>query len=121
MTSTLATLRRDLTDQITEAGLPTFSYLPERIQPPTVLLSAGDPYLERAATFCDYIVNIQATLVASKGTNTIETDDLDGMIEKIILGVDAWSISAVGAPFSLEANNAQYLAVRVNLNTDTSI
>ncbi len=117
----LADVRRDLTDQLTAAGLDAFAYLPERIQPPCVLIAPGEPYLAVGPTYCDFTVNLVATLVAGKATNAIETDDLDRLIETAILATDDFTVAAVAAPISLEVNNATYLAVRMNLSTEANI
>ena len=118
----LAETRRELEEQLEEAGLSAFSYLPERIQPPVVLISAGTPYLDKGPTYCDFIVNLTATLVAAKATNTIETDEIDRMIETVILGTESsFGIDRVEAPFSLEVNNAAYLAVKILVSKEIDL
>lgn len=117
----LSQVRKDLEDQLDEAGLHAFSYLPERIQPPTVLISAGSPYLSPGPTYCDFTVNLTATLVAAKATNLVETDELDQMIETFLLATDKYNIDAVEAPFSLEINNAVYLAVKINVSQEIDL
>lgn len=118
---TLATLRQDLKDALELQDLKAVEYLPERIQPPIALVSAGDPYLEQGLSACLFKVSLEVTLVASKATNANATNALDNMIESAIYATGDWFIDSINAPFILEANNAQYLACKVRLNQQIEI
>lgn len=119
--SSLATLRHDLKDALEGQGLRVEAFLPERIQPPIVTISAGNPYVEQGLTNCLFKVTLVVTLIAAKATNEKATDALDEMIESAILGTGDWFIDSVGEPFRLDYNNAQYLSVQVTLNQEIEI
>lgn len=119
--SPLAELRQDLKEGLEEQDLKAVEYLPERIQPPIALVTAGDPYLEQGLTACLFKVSLDITLVAAKATNANATDALDEMIESAILATGDWFIDTISAPFMLEANNAQYLSSKVRLTQEIEI
>lgn len=119
--TTLATLRQDLTESLEEQGLKVEAFVPERIQPPIAVVSAGSPYLEQGLTNCLFKVTLVVTLIAAKATNEKATDALDEMIESAILGTGDWFIDSVGEPFRMDYNNAQYLSVQVTLNQEIEI
>lgn len=119
--SALAELRQDLRDALEEQGLKAVEYLPERLSPPVALVSASDLYIEQGLTNCLFKVTLEVTLVAAKAVNERATNDLDTMIESAILATGDWFIDSINAPFLLEANNAQYLACKMQLNQNIEI
>lgn len=118
---TLALLRQEVADALTEAGINAFDYIPERISPPVAIVSAGDPYIEQGQTYCDFTVRLAITLVAGTATNKTVTAALDSLIETAVNVTGDWLIESVGQPFTFAANNAEYLAVRVTITQTTEI
>lgn len=117
--ATLIELREDLADVIaTATGLPAVANLPERPVPPIALISGASPYVtyDNAATWGELVVQLRVDLVMSVGTNKVEADTLDTIIQDALTGaIEAgWLVNEVSAPYQLVANNAPYLAVTLN-------
>lgn len=90
---------------------------PERVSAPCAILTYGSPMLSDGEVFGDFILTMNATLVPQVGTNETETDDLDSLVERSIAALISadYGIGQVGQPYMLQANNAQYLAVDVQV------
>ena len=117
----LSELRQEVATALEGAGLKTVSYIPERISPPIVLISAGSPYVEEQNTqFNTFLVRLELTIVAGTATNAVATDNLDGLIEQAIVCLGGWTVE-VSQPFMLSANNANYLAARITITNTTEI
>lgn len=112
-------------------GFQVFSYLPARINPPAVLIGAGDPYLEDLAptTFQNIsnpykgktTVRLELTLVAGVGDNEKTQNALDDLICKVIDNVRNWDIERVSQPFQLDTNGALYLSTRVVMTAEFTL
>lgn len=100
------------------AGVKTYDHIPERVTPPAAILVPGSPYLEQGQTFCDYTMRLEVTLVSGTASNAATTKALDTLVEQAVvaLGQD-YDVDEVAQPFQLSANNALYLATRVNIST----
>jgi hypothetical protein len=97
-------------------ALGAVAFLPERINPPIALLTAGDPYVEQE-TFYDRTANFVVTLVVAKATSEVATDALDDYIDTTLDGLPEDStLEKVGPPFLLEWNGATYLATKIYIN-----
>jgi len=116
----LASARTELAGLLEAQGLTVVPFLPERPQPPICLITSGDPYIVQGQTFTEFKIGLDVTLVASKATNEVATEQLDLMIEKALFATE-FEIEQVGAPFALEINNAQYLAARVSLQINKEL
>ena len=125
MTNILTQAKAEVADTLNAAGIKAFQYIPERIQPPTAVISAGEPFIERGLhqTFTDVDMRLEIALVASTATNVKSTEDLEGLITTTILALKDvnWDIESVSQPFGLEANNALYLAARVTVVASITI
>lgn len=114
--ATLVELREDLAAVIADAtGITAVANLPERPVPPIALISGASPYVtyDNAATWGELVVQLRVDLVMSVGTNKVEADELDSVIQAALTGAIAagWLVNEVSAPYQLTANNAAYLAV----------
>lgn len=117
----LAELRADLKESLESVGIKAFEYLPERVQPPIALITPSDPYVEQGSTYTLFDIGLTVTLITAKATNPVATAALDELIENAIIATGDWLIDKVGAPFLLEANNAQFLAARLTLTQQIEI
>lgn len=120
--ATLIELRESLAEVIADAtGITAVANMPERPVPPIALISGASPYVsyDPAATWGELVVQLRVDLVMSVGTNKVETDELDEVIESAITGAitAGWLVNEVSAPYQLTANNAAYLAVTMNCAT----
>ena len=107
----LKEIKTELAGVLAAAGIETFSYIPEIINPPSAIIFSGSPYLERQ-TFQDYTVRLEVYLLVRQGSNDVETDDLDAMLEVAIEAVeesDSFSLEEVSQPSMLTINNTQLL------------
>lgn len=117
--ATLIELREDLAAVISDAtGITAVANLPERPVPPIALISGASPYVtyDTGAAWGELVVQLRVDLVMSVGTNKVEADTLDTIIEDALVGAinAGWLVNEVSAPYQLVANNAPYLAVTLN-------
>lgn len=117
--ATLIELREELADVIANAtGIQAVANLPERPVPPIALISGASPYVtyDTSATWNELVVQLRVDLVMSVGANKVETDRLDEVIQDALTGAIAagWLVNEVSAPYQLNANAANYLAVTLN-------
>lgn len=118
----LIALREALAATVEDAtGVTAVASLPERPVPPIALVSQGSPYIqyEDSATFNELVVQLRVDLVVATATNVVSTDNIDEMIEAAVSGLLAsdWLVNSVSAPYSLNANGANYLAVTLTVAT----
>lgn len=105
---------------LTDLGLKVSSYIPERIVPPTVIVSPGSPYLTPVTVDGEYLMNLELMVISAPAVNVKSTELLDLAIETILNGnPDYARISTVGQPYALQTNNAEFLAA--NLSVDLRI
>ena len=105
---------------LTALGLKVSSYIPERVVPPTVIISPGSPYLTPVTVDGEYLMNLELMVISATAVNVKSTELLDLAIETILNGNPGYAhISSVGQPYALQTNNAEYLAA--NLSVDLRI
>lgn len=117
--ATLIELREELAEVIADAtGITAVANLPERPVPPIALVSGASPYVsyDSAAAWGELVVQLRVDLVIATGTNKVEADKLDEVIQDALTGAinAGWLVNEVSAPYQLTANNAAYLAVTMN-------
>lgn len=118
---TLIELREELAGLLEDAtGITAVAYLPERPVPPIALISQGSPYIQYEDTNVfnsELMVRLRVDLVVATATNTVSSDRLDEIIELAVAGLltSDWFVDSVSAPYSLNANNANYLTVTLNV------
>lgn len=103
---------------LTALGLKVSSFIPERVVPPTVILSPGSPYLEPVLLDrSEYLMRLDVMVIAAHAVNVKATELLDLAVETILNGNPAYAIiSSVGQPYALQTNNAEYLATNISVN-----
>ena len=99
-------------------GLKVSSFIPERIVPPTVVLSPGNPYLEPATVDNDiWIMRLDLMVIAATAVNAKATELLDKALETILNGhPDYCRVTAVQQPYALQTNNAEFLAANITVD-----
>lgn len=116
----LTAARADLQAILTAADLTAVDYLPERVTPPVVLVTAGTPHLEPGDVFGTHLARYDLTAVAMTATNETATDALDGLTVAVLRAMDAageWWLDNASQPHMLTANGASYLAQRITFKT----
>lgn len=120
--SELGAVKAELALTLTAAGLDVLDYIPERLQPPIVIIRAGSPYLVTASIGHEYVINLELQAVAMTADNEQATDALDDLIEACILALPADAgFSDVSQPYNLVANGADYLAATIGINLPLTI
>lgn len=113
----LAELRTEIATLLESIDIKCFEYMPERIVPPMAMLTAGSPFISAGNTFGSFNIVMNIELVVPTGTNEVETQSLDKMIEDVIviLANKDINIYQVDQPQMLSANNATYMMATATL------
>lgn len=113
MTS-LTQTKAELVSSLEEAGWPVRDHVPSKIQPPIVILGAGDPYIVDADTFGGDVLtlNLEIYVLPKSGTNAREVADLDRMLEALIPLFGDWSLE-VGQPELVQLQGNVYLSAQI--------
>jgi hypothetical protein len=109
---------------LTNKGLEVLDYVPERIVPPIVIITAGSPYLVTETVGNEYRLGLNLTLVASTATNEEATEALDELIADTVSAISTLGyvvLKTVNPPYRLAANNAEYLASDLNLDLSITL
>lgn len=101
---------------LTTAGIKVSAYIPERVVPPTVIMSPGSPYIEPVTVGKGWSMKFDLMVIAATAVNVKATEMLEKALEALILAnPDYAQISSVGQPYALQTNNAEYLAANVSV------
>jgi hypothetical protein len=102
---------------LTALGLKVSAYIPERIVPPTVILSPGSPYLTPATVNGEHVMNLELMVISAPAVNVKSTELLDLALQTILNGNPGYArIASVGQPYALQTNNAEFLAANVSVD-----
>jgi uncharacterized membrane protein len=98
------------------AGIKVSEFIPERIVPPIVIIAAGSTYLTSASIGQEYILGLELNAVAATAVNKQATEKLDELIQDVINALPSYAkLVSVAQPYSLQANNAEYLAATISV------
>jgi len=93
------------------AGIKVSEFIPERFVPPIVIIAAGSTYITASSISSEYILGLELNAVAATAVNKQATEKLDELIQDVINALPQYcKLVSVAQPFSLQANNAEYLA-----------
>jgi hypothetical protein len=122
MTNEITLAKVELKLDLEVAGLKVLDYVPERIVPPIVIMNARSPYLAVSDLSNEYYLNVDLVLIAATATNKQSTEKLDELLEAVVKALPAYArMLPTGAPYNLQTNNAEYLAVNVPLELEITI
>jgi hypothetical protein len=124
MTNEITLSKAEFALSLTNAGLDVLDYVPERITPPIVIITAGSPYLVAETVGREYRLGLNLTLVASTATNEEATEALDELIADTVSAITSLGyviLKTVNPPYRLAANNAEYLASDLNLDLSITL
>jgi hypothetical protein len=124
MTNEITTSKAELALDLQNAGIEILDYVPERITPPIVIITAGSPYLVPETISKEYRLGLTLTLVSGTATNEQATEDLDALIAQTLnalapLGYVA--IRQVNPSYRLAANSGEYYAADLNLDLSITL
>ena len=115
ITATKAEFRLDLDT----AGLNVLDYVPGRITPPIVVITNGSPYISSGTLGGEYLLALDCVAIAARADNETATEELDGLLASLLTAVEGLQyavLTGVGQPYTLTANNTEYLAANVSVN-----
>ena len=122
MTHIITQTRIDLKNELEADGINAEYYIPPRITPPLAIISPDTNYVSQGDTFASFGIGLTITLITQTKSNEKATEDLDDLIVSAIGSIPAfWRIDSVDQPFTLNVNNADYLATRMSLTTQITI
>lgn len=117
----LSTLRSALKTAITNnTKYSAYDHVPEVIIPPSVLILAGDPYLEPIVIGNNKNWNVRITLevVGSTYSNPSALTNLEDDIEAICALIPTnWSILSVSSPRIRQTNSTDLLSSEIQITT----
>jgi len=112
----------ELVTGLETAGFSVASGIPEAIEPPAVILSTGDPYLEESDTFGPTLIaNLELFVLFEITTAETFIAGANRAIQDVLLALDdRWSFKGASAPF--RARNVSGLpASRIRISTTITI
>lgn len=108
----------DIRDHLQSAGFEAYAFLPARIVPPVAVVQAASPFINTdGVSFGQVNTRWQISLIGPLKDNEQSTDTIYQMTEDALVELidSKYSVDTVGAPYALQANNATYVAVDINL------
>lgn len=120
----LTSIREEIKDVLTEAGIKAVEYVQENIIPPVAVVVPATPYVtmpEGKNPFGEYSVNMQILLIAGKGTNKTSANKIDSMIVDVLDALDDWDITEVTAPQEMSLKGVPYMGAVVTLEQNTKL
>ena len=117
----LSTLRSELKTAITDnTKYSAYDHVPEVIIPPSVLILAGDPYLEPIVIGNNKNWNVRLTLevVGTVYSNPSALTNLEDDIEAICALIPTkWSIISISSPRIRATNSTDLLSSEIQITT----
>lgn len=119
MANEITTSKAEFALDLQNAGIDVLDYVPGRVTPPIVIMSPGSPYLESATLGGEYQLNLELVCVAMTADNEQATEGLDQLLSDLLNAVSNLGYCqfvSTNSPYSLNVNNAEYLAANVSVN-----
>lgn len=115
----LTSLREEIVTILGADEVHTQGYVPSKFVPPGVIVRYGSPYIQPGDAFGKHVVNFQVLIVAGRGTNDKVTKELDDRLVGVLktLTANNWHVDSVASPTIEPFNNAEYLAVELDVKT----
>ena len=124
MTNEITTSKAELQLALQSAGLNIVDYVPERLVPPVIVMTADSTYITPETVGNTYLLGLKLTLIAGNAVNEQATEKLDELIANTLnalADLHYVAFNNVIAPYRLAANNAEYYATDLNLNLSITI
>ena len=114
MSNEITISKAELALDLTNAGLKVLDYVPERIVPPILIINVASPYLAPNTISREFVMSLELVAIAATATNKQATEKLDELIADTILALPAYAnLRNVLAPYTMQTNNAEYLAANI--------
>lgn len=118
----LTQMRKDLEETLNLEGIKTVSYDTKDVLPPVAIVVPDDPYIippARNQRMKQWNVSLTILLIASRGSETENADELDDLIEKTYKVLssypDSIDINGVSAPAQIKIKGNNHFASVVNI------
>lgn len=124
MTNEITLAKAEFALDLQNAGLEILDYVPERVVPPVVIMSADSSYLVPESVGSDYRLGLKLTLVAATAVNEQATENLDALIASTVSAIGDLGyavLKSVQSPYRLQANTAEYLASDLTLDLSITL
>ena len=124
MTNEITANKAEFALDLQAAGLEVLDYVPERVVPPIVIISADSNYLTPETIGNQYRLGLRLTLVAATATNEQSTEELDQLISDVVSAVADLGyvvLKTVASPYRLAVNTAEYFAADITLDLSITL
>ncbi len=124
MTNEITASKAEFALDLQAAGLEVLDYVPERVVPPIVIISADSNYLTPETIGNQYRLGLRLTLVAATATNEQSTEELDQLISDVVSAVADLGyvvLKTVASPYRLAVNTAEYFAADITLDLSITL
>lgn len=126
MPNALTQLRVELASQLdgTDVDYTVVDHVPGDIGSNMVIIAPSQPYLTPAATYGQTTVRLQLFIIAAPADATVlASDELDELCTQLLDRLPAsWDFpDGFTAPFITTHSDADYLAIRCDVVTDTQL
>lgn len=116
--------RSALDTLLTNAGFNVSAFVPERITPPVAVIEPSSDWVASGEVFGSYRVGFDVTMITQTATNAKASDEIDTMVDDVLEAIGGGAgfyCGAIGAPQSVQANNAEYLGVTFTVYQNTKL
>lgn len=117
MSSQLPNAIDDLALALAPTGVRVWTYVPESVNGPAIILQPGDPFVSTTqdTTYGTWQVNFLASCLVEIGTNERMTDDLLSLLGDTLasLVTAGYGVDSISAPYAFSYNSVNYLAANV--------
>lgn len=119
----LTALRTELADALADVAARVYTFIPENVHAPAVLISPADPYVTtEGEPFGHYRAAYTLTVIGTPGTNEKTTAALDELIVAVIDAVAGeFAVGSVAQPVAYQANNVLHLAADLTVSCSTTL
>jgi hypothetical protein len=120
----IAEARAALLAVLETAGLPAYSIVPDRTQPPLAVMTPASDWIENGEVFGEFAVSFDVNIVVDVGTNQAVQLALDEAVESVLTAVTEASgmyAAAVGQPTAMELNGGMYLGTTLTVKQNLTL
>ncbi|MDY3665469.1 hypothetical protein [Schaalia hyovaginalis] len=120
----IAYARADLAAALEKAqALPVHVTMPERLEPPCIVITEGTPLLEQGDSFGSVTVRLDANIVAAPvADNDLAIARLDAAVDEIAAALlHDWTIQVDAYQGVTTADSQRYIAARLTVSTTLTI
>lgn len=116
--ATLSQTRALLAAALTATGYRTFDHVPDKVEPPALIVTPSDTYVAESDTFdqTEFAVQVDLYLLVSPRANKKTAQDLDAMLGRTLglLPVE-WSVTGCDRPDYLTTHDWLAYGIRLQL------